>query len=145
MTAAARTAKPGRPPRPRCEGCGHVFHRDGCKAKGPSGCVPLLDPATGRETGIACGVRPPCPCPWGACHSCGAPIAGASPFPLGGSPEVDIDRGSAGDPDGTWAVRQLADGTLACRPLGPGLPLPGPGEWRAREHEHQLAVKETIS
>lgn len=126
----------------RCDGCGHAFHRDTCPRKGTSGCTPLLDPATGRQIGIACsrGSRQPCPCPFGECHTCGAPIAGASPFPLdSGAAEIDIDRGSAGAPDGTLAVRQLPAGTLACRRLEPG-ELPGEGEWRGREHAHQLAA-----
>ena len=126
----------------RCEGCGHAFHRDTCPRKGASGCQPVLDPATGRQVGIACsrGSRAPCPCPFGQCHTCAAPIAGAIPWPLdSGAPEVDIDRGSAGDPDGMLAVWQLADGTLACRRLMPG-EHPGDGEWRGREHVHQLAA-----
>jgi len=128
----------------RCEGCNHAAHRDTCPRKGASGCIPLLDPATGRQTGIACvRGRGPCPCPFGACHACGAPIAGATPFPLdSGAPEVDIDRGSAGAPDGTLAVRQLADGTLACRRLADG-EEPGEREWRGREHVHQLALTTT--
>lgn len=108
--------------------------------------MPLLDPATGKQTGIACGGPCPCPCPFGTCHTCGAPIAGATPLPLSDStPEIDIDRGSAGHPDATWAVWKLPDGTLACRPLGPGQPLPGPGEYRGREHAHQLTPKETAN
>ena len=124
----------------QCGGCGHAFHRDQCPRKGASGCLPLLD-ATGRQVGIACSrTRVPCPCPFGECHDCGAPIAGAAPFPLdSGTPEIDIDRGSAGAPDGTWAVRQLPGGTLACRRLEPG-EQPGDGEWRGREHVHQLAA-----
>lgn len=129
-----------RSPAGKCDGCGHAAHRDGCRAKGPSSSVAVLDPATGRPIGIACSrTRAPCPCPFGACHTCGALIAGASPFPLGSAPEVDIDRGSAGAPDGTWAVRKLADGSLACRPLGEG-EQPGEGEWRGHAHIHQLAT-----
>jgi len=57
-----------------------------------------------------------------------APVAGASTLPLqDGSPEVDIERGSAGAPDGEWAVWKLLDGTLACRQLTAG-EQPGPGE-----------------
>jgi hypothetical protein len=125
----------------KCDGCGHSFHRDTCPRKGTSRCIPLLDPATGRQTGIGClRGRGDCPCPFGACHTCGAPIAGATPFPLdSGAPETDIDRGSAGAPDGQLAVRQLPDGTLACRRLAPG-EEPGEREWRAREHAHQLAA-----
>jgi hypothetical protein len=120
-----------------CPGCGHKFHRDTCIRKGASRCMPVLDPATGRQTGIACSsVRGPCPCPYGACHDCGAPIVGASPLPLdSGAPEIDIDRGSAGA--GALAVRQLADGTLAVRRLA-GVEEPAAGEWRGREHAHQL-------
>ena len=90
MAADARTAAPGMG---KCGGCGHAFHRDTCPRKGTSGCIPLLDPATGRQTGIACvrGRGPcPCPCAFGACHTCGAPVAGASPFPLGSAPEIDV-------------------------------------------------------
>ena len=125
----------------KCDGCGHAFHRDTCPRKGPSGCLPLLDPATGRQTGVACSrTRVPCPCPWGECHECGAPIAGATPFPLNsGTPEIDIDRGSASAADGALAVRQLPDGTLACRRLAPG-EEPGDREWRGREHAHQLEM-----
>ena len=123
----------------RCDGCGHAFHRDTCRAKGSSGCLPLLGP-DGRQTGIACSrTRVPCPCPWGECHECGAPIAGASPFPLGSAPEVDIDRGSAGDPGGGWAIRRLPDGTLGCRRLADS-EGPSEREWRGREHVHQLAA-----
>ena len=97
-----------------------------------------LDPATGRPDGIQCyGDRAPCPCPFGACHTCGAPIAGASLFPLRSASEIDVDRGSAGAADGQLAVRKLADGTLACRRLAAG-EEPGRGEWRGREHVHQL-------
>jgi hypothetical protein len=130
--------------RRRCDGCKHVFHRDGCTGKGPSRCQPLLDRATGRQTGIACwSTRAPCPCPFGECHTCGAPIAGATPFPLdSGTPEIDIDRGSAGAPDGTLAVRRLPDGTLACRHLADG-EEPGEGEWRGREHVYQLTPART--
>ena len=125
----------------KCDGCNHAFHRDTCPRKGPSGCVPLLDPATGKPTGIACSrSRAPCPCPYGACHKCGAPVAGATPFPLdSGAAEIDVDRGSAGAEDGQLAVCQLPDGTLACRRLAPG-EQPGEREWRAREHVHQLAA-----
>lgn len=121
-------------PGARCGGCGHAPHRDTCPRKGPSGCLPLLD-ATGRKMGFACSrTRGPCPCPWGWCHTCGQGIAGASTLPLrDGSPEIDVDRGSAGAPDGTIAVWKLPDGTLACRRLAPG-EQPGRGEWRGREH-----------
>lgn len=123
--------------RPKCRGCGHAAHRDGCRAKGPSGCAPLLDPATGRPAGIACSrTRAPCPCPLGACHTCGSPVAGVQPFPLG-AVELDVDQGSAGDPAGTMAVRKLADGTLAGRLLDVGQE-PAAGEWRGRLHQHQL-------
>jgi hypothetical protein len=119
----------------RCGHCPHAFHRDQCPGQGPSRCVTMLTPATGARAGIACTTtRAPCPCPWGECHDCGCPVAGASTLPLyDGSPEIDIERGSAGDPDGTWAVWQLADGTLACRPIEPGGPIFG-RELRGREH-----------
>lgn len=121
----------------RCR-CGHAPHRDGCKAKGPSKCTQLLDARTGEPSGSACsGTRQACPCPLGQCHTCGAPIAGASPLPLGDL-EVDVDCGSAGAPDGTLAAWKLADGTLAVRLLDAG-EAPGPGEWRGRPHAHQLA------
>jgi len=115
----------------RCAGCGHAPHRDLCRAKAPSGCVPL-DMAPG-VTGFACyrGARPPCPCPHGWCHSCRAPVLGAAP--AGQDEEVDIDRDSAGAPAGTWAVRALPDTSLACRPLRAG-EEPRAGEWRGTEH-----------
>jgi len=121
--------------RRKCDRCHHVFHRDQCPRKGPSRCTSLLNPDTGQPNGIACGgTRWPCPCPWGECHHCAAPIAGASPFPLySGADEIDIDRGSAGDPGGELAVQLLADGTLAVRRLAPGEET-RPGEWRGREH-----------
>ncbi len=143
MPDATGTAPGARPAGRRCGGCNHAAHRDTCPRKGTSGCIPLLDPATGQQTGVACSrTRVPCRCPWGECHTCGAPIAGAAPFPLGSAPETDIDRGSAGAPDGTLAVRQLPDGTLACRSLADG-EEPGEGEWRGREHVHQLAPTTT--
>jgi hypothetical protein len=123
----------------RCGGCGHAFHRDTCPRKGTSGCAPLLAP-DGQVHGIACsrGRAPcPCPCPFGECHTCGAPIAGVAPFPLGSAAEIDVDRGSAGRPDGTLAIRQLPDGTLGCRRLPDG-EEPGEGEYRGRAHVHQL-------
>jgi len=102
----------------------------------------ILNPATGEPMpGFACGrTRVPCPCPFGWCHTCGQPVAGASTLPLyDGSPEIDIERGSANAPDGQWAVWKLADGTLACRKLADG-EEPGPGEWRGREHTACAAV-----
>lgn len=102
----------------------------------------MLDPVTGQQIGIACfRTRAACACPFGECHACGAPIAGATLFPLdSGAPEIDIDRGSAGAADGRLAVRKLADGSLACRRLADG-EQPASGEWRGREHAHQLAVR----
>jgi hypothetical protein len=143
VAAGVLLARRGAPPaaaraRPPCGGCGHSFHRDQCSRKGPARAWLVLDPATGEVTGRACGARPQCPCPWGACHTCGAPVVGASTLPLyDGSPEIDIDRGSAGDPAGTLAVRELPDGTLAVRRLGPGEGL-ADGEWRGRQHAHRL-------
>jgi hypothetical protein len=127
----AKTAAAGR----RCPRCLHAFHRDQCPRQGTSRCAVLPDPLTGRQAGIACArTRWPCPCPWGECHACAAPIAGATPFPLdSGAPEIDIDRGSAGAPDGMLAVCQVADGTLAVRRLAAG-ERPRPGERRGREH-----------
>jgi hypothetical protein len=126
----------------RCPGCDHVFHRDQCTRKGPAKGWPVLDPATGRVFGRACGDRPACPCPYGACHTCGAAVLGASTLPLDdGSPEIDVDPAPDPAPDGLLAVWWLADGTLACRRLAPG-EQPWPREWRGREHAHQLAVKE---
>jgi len=118
----------------RCDGCPHAFHRDGCRGKAASGCVPL------DGGGWACyrGARPDCPCPFGECHTCRAPIVGAGQSDPD-APEIDVDRGSAGDPAGRLAVRKLADGTLACRRLADG-EQPDEGEWRGREHIHQLAV-----
>jgi hypothetical protein len=130
-------------PAGKCGGCGHKAHRDECPRKWSSGCTPLLDPATGNPTGTACfRGRAPCPCPHGWCHTCKAPVVGAKTLPLDdGQPEIDIDRGSAGDPDGEWAVWKLADGRLACRRLAPGEPLAG-DVWRGRAHIHQLTPKE---
>ena len=96
----------------------------------------MLDAATGEQRGgaIVCGARPPCPCPFGWCHRCGQPVAGASTLPLyDGSPEIDVDRGSAGDPAGLVEVWALADGTLGARRLDPGEPARA-GRWRGREH-----------
>lgn len=124
----------------RCDGCGHAFHRDQCTRKGPARAMLLLDPVTGAVTARACGARPPCPCPHGECHTCGAPVAGATSWPLdSGAPETDVDRGSAGAADGQLAVRELPDGTLACRRLAPG-EEPGEREYRGRAHVHQLAI-----
>jgi hypothetical protein len=117
----------------RCPGCPHAAHRDECRGKGPSGCVPL------DGGGMACyrGQRPPCPCPFGWCHDCRAVICGATPD--GEDFEVDFDYvPPAAVLDGTWAVRRRADTTLACRPLAPG-EQPAAGEWRGRAHAHQLA------
>lgn len=120
----------------RCPACPHAAHRDDCQAKGPSRCVTLIDPGTGRPVGIACSsTRQPCPCPLGTCHTCGAVISGVRPVPLG-DVEIDVD-GTGAHPGGTMAVWMLADGTLAGRLLGAWCE-PGDGEWRARAHVHQL-------
>jgi hypothetical protein len=128
----------------KCDGCGHAAHRDTCPRKGPSGCMIILNPATGLPMpGFVCyrGQRSPCPCPYGWCHTCKRPIVGASTLPLyDGSAEIDIERGPANAPDGQWAVWKLADGTLACRKLADG-EEPGAGEWRGREHTTCAAVK----
>jgi hypothetical protein len=120
------------PERARCQHCGHAAHRKACRAKGPSGCVPLAD-ADGRQVGIACGPRPPCPCPYQVCK-CGLPVAVAH---LAGTDlDAAMERGSAGAPDGRLAVRKnrhMLDGSLVCRELGDGEPLRA-GEWRGREH-----------
>jgi hypothetical protein len=118
----------------RCAGCPHAAHRDQCPAKGRGRCVPVLDPQTGEPHGwISYARNAPCLCPRGWCHHCRAPVAGASPFPLGGGPEIDVDVGSADDPAGRVAVRQLADGTLGAVRLQDG-EEPGAGWWRGREH-----------
>jgi hypothetical protein len=52
--------------------------------------------------------------------------------------EETVERGSAGNPDGTLAVRQLADGTLSARPLPTGAE-PAAGEWRAIDHDARCA------
>lgn len=116
----------------RCGGCLHKAHRDLCRGKAPSGCMPLADSRTGDTIGIACtragsgGSRPGCTCPWGWCHRCKARIAGAAPFPLGsGADEVDLDPASLGRPGGQFAVRLLPDGSLGCRPAGSALPRDG--------------------
>lgn len=130
-------------PKPRCAGgCGHVQHRDECGGKDASGGVPLLDPLTGEVIGRGCfrGARPQCRCPFGLCHTCGAVIVGAEPFPLGSAPEVDldVDLAFAGAlVPGDLAVRTLADGHLAVRLLDAGED-PGEGWVRARAHVHQL-------
>jgi hypothetical protein len=130
----------GQRTREKCGGCAHVEHRDQCPAKGPSTSTIVPDPATGRGIARACGrTKQPCPCAWGWCHDCGQGIVGASTLPLyNGDPEIDVDRGSAGDPAGLIAVWILPDSTLAARRLAAG-EQPGPGEWRGREH----ACKET--
>jgi hypothetical protein len=129
---------PATRPGEKCPGgCGHAAHRDECPGKAPGRCAPRLDPATGEQNGhLHYETRAPCPCPHGWCHHCGAPVVGAATLPLyDGSPEIDIDRGSAGD--GQLAVWKLADGTLAVRRLAPGQD-PGPGQWRGREHHCEL-------
>jgi hypothetical protein len=132
-------------PGERCRGCRHVRHRDQCPRKGPSGCVPILDRATGEPNGTVCFTgKGPCPCPYGYCHTCGRDIVGASILPLyDGSPEIDIECGSADAPGGGWAVWQLPDGTLACRRLEPGEEPHRDEhrrEWRGTEHTTCTAV-----
>jgi hypothetical protein len=52
---------------------------------------------------------------------------------------VPVARGSAGDPAGRLAVRELEPGGwLACRDLAAG-EQPGPGEWRGTEHDDEAA------
>ena len=139
MAAADLGQEAGVGVRTKCAHCGHVGHGIACRAKGPSKCVPLVSEIDGM-TGFACGVRPPCPCPWRLCQ-CGAPVALAAQLPrsIGGLPVegevviVSVERGSAGDPAGRLAVRELAGGYLACRDLAGGEPVDG-GEWRGREH-----------
>jgi hypothetical protein len=115
----------------RCAHCGHAGHRTRCPAKGPSSCRPLVGD-DGEPAGIACYQRrPPCACPWRTCK-CGALTAEATALDQPGI-TVPVLRGSAGEPGGLLAVRLLADGTLGCRDLK-GL-QPGPGEWRATEHD----------
>lgn len=129
----------------RCPGCDHVAHRDQCRRKAPGGCATVLDPATGQPIGTACyrGERAPCPCPYGWCHQCRAVIVGAATLPLDdGSPEIDVDPDPAGD--GALAVWPLPDGQLACRRLADG-EQPRPGEWRGRQHAHQLTPEEAVS
>lgn len=124
--------------RPKCPSCGHAAHRDGCRATAPSGCVPLVDEA-GTQVGMACyrGGRPPCRCPFGWCHTCRVPVRGASPLP-GRDVEIDLDAGPGALPGGAaLVVRELADGTLACRVLAEG-EEPGNGEEPGRAHAHQL-------
>ena len=132
-------------PAGKCGGCGHKAHRDDCDRKSPSRCEPRVDPATGKRNGMShYTTRAPCPCPWGWCHTCKAPVVGAHTLPLDdGTPEIDIDRGSAGDPGGEWAVWKLADGRLACRRLAPGERVVGE-VWRGREHAHQLTPAEAV-
>lgn len=91
--------------------------------------MPLV--SEGRQVGIACGARPPCPCPYQVCK-CGLPVAVA--HLTGTDLAAAVERDPAGAPDGQLAVRQVPDGSLTCRELGPGEPL-RPGEWRGREHE----------
>jgi len=114
----------------RCRSCGHKEHRGRCPRRHPSRCTPH-DTGDGIA-GMICGTRQPCPCPWRTCR-CGTPVAIAACADDPGYVET-IERGSAGDPAGTLAVRQLADGTLSARPLRAGAE-PAPGEWRAIDHD----------
>jgi hypothetical protein len=83
-------------------------------------------------TGMVCGARQPCLCPWRTCR-CGTLVAVAACADDLGYEET-VERGSAGNPAGTLAVRKLADGTLSARPLSAGAE-PDPGEWRAVDHD----------
>lgn len=125
----------------KCRGCDHAPHKGACRAKSPSRCTPLAG-ADGRTRGIACGVRLPCPCAWRDC-ACDAPVAVTRLLGTGAT-VIAVERGSAAAPDGTLAVRRLADGTLGSRLLRPG-EEPGEGEWRGRGNEPQCpAVQATL-
>jgi hypothetical protein len=114
----------------QCACCGHKAHRGRCTRRAHSRCVPLGTDR--RPSGFACGARPPCPCPWRTCH-CGTPVAIAA-CAEDAAYEETVERGSAGHPDGTLAVRRLADGTLSARPLAVGSEI-ATGEWRAIDHD----------
>ena len=113
----------------RCGGCPHAAHRGACMRLGPSRCTPI---ETGGGTGFMCGRRPSCPCPRRTC-SCGAEVVVAECDDDPQSYE-SVERGSAGRPGGTLAVRRRPDATLAARylPLGED---PRPGEWRGTDHD----------
>ena len=113
-----------------CGSCGHKEHRGRCTRRSQSRCVPLS--TSDGMTGFACGTRPPCPCPWRTC-SCGTPVAVAACADDPGYEET-VERGTAGRPDGTLAVRRLPDGTLSARPLPAGTP-PADVEWRGIDHD----------
>jgi hypothetical protein len=117
----------------RCGRCEHAAHRGACRSKYGSRCMPLELDRGG--TGFMCSsTRPTCTCPWRTCR-CGAPVAIAA---CAGDPEHEetLDRGSAGDPAATLAVRQLANGELEARPIAAGAEL-RPGEWRACDHDQR--------
>lgn len=140
--------------RPKCGSCGHAEHKNACRAKAGSGCQPFGRPASSETTtGIACGARPPCPCPWRVCK-CGALVAcawleetQAQAFAktkgiqlladeLGAELErieVPIVRGTSNDPAGRLEVWIAAGGQLWCRELSPG-EEPAAGRWRGVEH-----------
>lgn len=124
-----------------CRGCRgrHQSHTGVCRGKEPSSCQ-----RAGTSDGgvmIACGVRPRCRCPWRECP-CGTPVAVAVELPRDAQTApaegqvmlVAVVRGTAGKPGGRLAVRELADGYLACRDLAGG-EEPGEDEWRGTEHQ----------
>jgi hypothetical protein len=131
-------------PKPKCP-CGHAAHAKACPARAGSRCQSYQSPD--GATGFICGYRPGCPCPFRTCK-CGMLVALAAELPPDAAalPSADtvmlvsVIRGSAGDPAGRLAVRQLTGGHLACRDLPDG-EEPGEGEWRGQEHTNGACPK----
>ena len=131
----------------RCPNCAHAEHRQACRGKAASGCVPLFDQAREKPVGFVCyrGERPLCGCPARTCK-CGARVVMATLLDVFGRPaqppegvdgdgvDVPVMRGSAGQPEGRLEVCDLAgDGSLLCRELSVGEET-RPGWWRGTEH-----------
>ena len=138
MTATRTRTRPPRGPRPKCGSCGHVEHRTACDRLAAERCQSYQ--SDDGATGFVCGYRASCPCTWRTCP-CGTPVALAAevPPPAGVLPAAaeimiaSVERGTAGDPRGRLAVRQLAGGFLAYRDLADGED-PREGEWPGLEH-----------
>ena len=123
-----------------CRRCGHTSHKNPCRAKGRSGCVPFR--GDDGAAGYACGARPDCPCGWRTCK-CGTDVAICLELPAevtvapdGEVIMVPVVRGSAGASGGRVAVRKIAAGWLACRDLADG-EAPAEGEWLGTEHDDE--------
>lgn len=126
-------------PKAKCRGCGfrHQVHAGPCKRRARSRCQ-TASTSDGAVMTV-CGYRPQCTCAWRECP-CGTPVAvavelprDAQVIPAGEVMLVAVVRGTAGDPAGGLAVRELADGHLACRDLAYG-EEPAEDEWRGTEH-----------